>query len=104
MRWSGWRDHDTGLKAADDTCQRFARARSVLDPRIRKRKCLASAAAEHVGRLLRFGASQLRRAAGSQLTLCKIEDCHALPAFGRLDQRPATRELDVVAVGRYGED
>ena len=98
------RDHDARPEAADRPHEQLTRRRRVLDPRVGQPERLARAAADDLGGTLRFLPPQLGRAARAHLALREVDDRRALPRLGRLDERAAAGELDVVAMRGDGEE
>ena len=98
------RDHDARTVAPDGPHERHAGARRVLDRGVGQLEILARAAPDDLRRAVGLPSSQLGRAARPHLALREVEDRGALPEPGRLDQRAAAGELDVVTVRGDGED
>ena len=99
------RDHDARPIAADDPRERRRASRGVFSiAGVRQPEILPRAAADDLGGAVGLLSSQLGGAARPHLALRQVEDRGALPQPGRLDQRAAAGELDVVTVRGDGED
>ena len=98
------RDDDARPVAADDPRERRAGARRVLDRGVWKLEVLARAAPDDLRGAVGLLSAQLGRAARAHLALREVEDGGALSQLGRLDQRAAAGELDVVTMRGDGED
>src|SRR5258708_250170 len=97
-------DHNAWRETSNDAGEPFARGGRVLDAGVRQAEVLADRAPEDTGRLRRFGGALGSRTLRAHLAFREVENRGAMAGLRRLDERPAARELDVVAVRADGED
>ena len=97
-------DHDARAEASDHAREAFAGGWIVGNSCIRQIEILSGGETQDLRRAARLGRSRRGRPACAHLTLREIDDSRAISLACCLDQRAATRELDVVAMRGDGEE
>src|SRR5690348_2993047 len=90
------RDDDAWLESTNHARQPLPSWRIVHDARVRQVEILACCQAHDFGGAARLLRPRCGRAAGAHFTLREIDDGGAIALSRRLDQCPATSQLDVV--------